>query len=166
MLEVTPFYPREVPLPDGLEISDRGEFTRCPHCTQGVQLRTMSLGSTLVNLLRILVACPPGTNSDEYLGILTEKFGHTAARAYTNLQYWQFLDKVRIDGEIKWVITREAREFVEGRLCVPQTMWVFENAARIRPDHDQSPEMIMINSTPRRRTPKRKEVLEDSHGLI
>lgn len=125
---MTDYFPEAISLPTGVEMLLEHEEHRseCPNCHQQTLLRPKTLTKAILRPLW-LASMKATISSKE----VNDAIGRTAYANFTQLKYWGF---IRPSSSSTWEITTAGRDFLTGRLYVPEKVWVYNDRVRVVPD--------------------------------
>ena len=176
------FEPTYTALPDNLVLSDKsGHPVKCPTCARELYLRPKTLSTNNVHALRAIAK----VNIDEKRPAVMddiEKFAaanianHARRRSvettYTGLKYWELIESVTIEikqanGETEeaqgWKITEAGVAFLNGKIMVPETVWIFDDFTRENPNRGKK--FVFVHEVKESRKMNKKIAAQESDTL-
>lgn len=124
------YVPPMIHLPQGVEmlLAEPTHEGQCAACHQTILLRPITLTKGVIPALRFLMRHPAASRvtSDD----IKRECGPVAYATYTKIKYWGLIQEV--DGG--WEFNALAHMFLRGEIALPETMWVYNDHARIVPD--------------------------------
>lgn len=180
--EPVEFEPVYTALPHNVTISDKNDrSTPCPTCTRSMYLRPRTLTidkvTSLKEIARINIVYKRPAVVDDIESISKMLMNTNAKRrtmnaTYTELKYWGMLEGVNVpilgkNGKMKdiqgWKITKAGIDFINKKIKVPETVWVFNDLTRENPRKKK--EFVMVYEVKAGKTINRESAAKDSEKL-
>lgn len=131
--------------------------SECPTCHQQTQLRKLTLSKAFIAPLKVAVEKGGTFTSKDVL----DSLGNTAYANFTALKHWEFIEEV---DSATWRITQLGKEFVVGKVEVPQILWVYNDKARFV-NEDMYGEIVSVHDLIERKEMSRERAAAESVPL-
>lgn len=103
---------------------------KCPVCGQTIKLYPRKLSSALARFLIDIYSLTAGRDpGGRWMNVsqdMIDKMDHHVSRDYAKLRFWGLLEP-HPGRSTQWRITETGIAFVEGRLVVPQSAYIYNN---------------------------------------
>ena len=144
----------------------------CPHCGQSCVAEKINFRAESVWSLRIL---SHNKGAMTYLEVaeVKAKAGYPASkvkdacRHLSQNRFWGLVRQVGSrEGCSLWCITQEGEDFIQGKIFIPQSIWIFNNQRIEPPQGETNGEAQWVGAIKRTTYQDRQEHWENSVGMI
>lgn len=156
MNEIEQWYNEQNTFTDVID-DDGNDRKQCPTCKKTFAARQISLNKTDMKALTWMVY---NAQNGIKIAELSEKFPEIGkSRNFALLRYWQLIEKHE---DFVYKPLPKAKEFVDGRLQIPRSIWIFLDEVIAPPEGKKNGKFVFIQNVDHLESVERKAFIDQS----